>query len=95
MTVIGEETGGGANPGPSYRVGSHFEAFIPVGRSINPVTNENWEGRGVIPDIQLTGELALNGAYAMSLREIVSDEGSISQVLVEEAEKTLEVLSEG
>jgi len=35
----------------SYRIHPHFEAFIPVGRTINPIAREDWEGIGVIPDI--------------------------------------------
>ena len=43
-TIIGEKTDGGANPGASYRIHPHFEAFIPIGRVINPLTGLNWEG---------------------------------------------------
>jgi hypothetical protein len=41
-TIIGETTGGGANPGDSFPVGSGFAIFIPTGRAINPVTGSNW-----------------------------------------------------
>ena len=32
--LIGETTGGGAHPGASYRLNSHFELFIPTGRAL-------------------------------------------------------------
>ena len=58
-TLIGEQTGGGAHPGASYRIHPHLEAFIPIGRSINPLTGTDWEGKGVTPDIDTPTEQAL------------------------------------
>ncbi len=66
-TLIGEQTGGGAHPGASYRIHPHFEAFIPIGRVINPITGANWEGCGVAPDIPVPAEQALELAYRMAL----------------------------
>jgi len=43
-TLIGETTGGGANPGGMYAVNEALAIFIPTGRAINPVTKTNWEG---------------------------------------------------
>lgn len=40
-TVVGEITMGGAHPGSPYRIHPHFEVFIPVGRAINPITDQN------------------------------------------------------
>jgi len=50
-TLIGETTGGGANPGGTYAVNEALAIFVPTGRAINPVTKTNWEGVGVEPDI--------------------------------------------
>ena len=66
-TIIGETTGGGANPGGVSRLNDHFGAFIPVGRAINPITKTNWEGIGVEPDIKISKDLALKTAYVMAL----------------------------
>ena len=41
-TLVGETTGGGANPGRMRALGPHFAAFIPNGRAINPITKSNW-----------------------------------------------------
>ena len=62
-TLIGEKTDGGAHPGASYRLHPHFEAFIPIGCTINPVTGTNWEGSGVTPDISIAQEQAFKAAY--------------------------------
>lgn len=55
----------------SYRLHPHFEVFIPVGRTINPVTMENWQGSGVLPDIQVLQEQALEVAYSMALKSVI------------------------
>ena len=43
-TIVGEQTGGGANPGGFVPVDDHFAIFIPVARAENPFTKTNWEG---------------------------------------------------
>ena len=62
-TIIGETTGGGANPGGTFRLTEHFGAFIPTGRAISPITKTNWEGTGVEPDVKVPKEQALKAAY--------------------------------
>lgn len=61
-TLVGEVTWGGANPGDVIRLGDHFDAFIPTGRAINPITHTNWEGTGVQPDIAAPADDALRVA---------------------------------
>jgi len=50
-TVIGEVTGGGANPTRAVELAHGFSAGIPFARAENAVTKTNWEGRGVQPDV--------------------------------------------
>jgi retinol-binding protein 3 len=64
--LIGETTGGGANPGDIFKLNDDFEVFIPTGRAINPITKTNWEGVGVKPDIEVN---AVN-AFEMALSQI-------------------------
>jgi hypothetical protein len=59
-TIIGEITGGGANPGGMININDNFGIFVPMGRAINPVTGTNWEGVGVEPDIKVKANNALN-----------------------------------
>lgn len=66
--ILGEQTGGGSHPGTSYRLHPHFEAFIPIGYAINPVTGKEIEGVGVTPDICLPQEHAYLAAYHMALK---------------------------
>jgi C-terminal processing protease CtpA/Prc len=73
--VIGERTGGGAHSGKGLqRLSPLFTAFIPVGRSFSPVTNTNWEGVGVEPDITTTAEQALHVAHMTALRRLLENE---------------------
>ncbi len=75
-TIVGETTGGGANPGGTRRIDTHFAAFIPSGRAVNPVTNTNWERVGVKPDVECAADKALDTAHNLAvaaLREHASD----------------------
>lgn len=72
-TLIGETTKGGAHPGSPDRLHSHFTAFIPNGRAINPITGTNWEGTGVTPDISIPQEQAFRMAYSMALKSIIEN----------------------
>ena len=72
-TLVGQTTGGGANPGEFVRISDHFEAFVSDGRARNPVTGTNWEGTGVKPDIPLPASDALLAAYARGLDIVASD----------------------
>lgn len=65
-TLIGETTGGGANPGGSVSINENLRVFIPVGRAINPVTKTNWEGVGVVPEVKVEQEAAYDKALALA-----------------------------
>ena len=65
-TLVGETTGGGANPGGRMPVNQRFGIFIPTGRAINPITGTNWEGIGVVPDIAVDADEAYDTALAMA-----------------------------
>lgn len=65
-TLVGETTGGGANPGGSVPVNDQLMIFIPTGRAINPVTNTNWEGVGVAPEVPVSEAEALDKALELA-----------------------------
>lgn len=69
-TIVGETTGGGANPGDGRRLAEHFGMFLPTGRAINPITKTNWEGTGVEPDVNVPADLALDTAHLTALEKI-------------------------
>lgn len=70
-TLIGETTGGGANPGGVFKLGEHLSMFIPTGRAINPVTKTNWEGVGVKPEVAIASDLALLKAQVMAIQALL------------------------
>lgn len=71
-TLYGTSTWGGANPGGNVRLTDHFSVFIPVGCAMNPITKTNWEGTGVLPDIETTAEDALRQAHLDAIRKLQS-----------------------
>jgi hypothetical protein len=97
-TIIGEKTDGAAHAGASYRIHPHFEAFIPIGRTINPLTGTNWEGCGVNPDICVPKERAFEVAYKLALQSILAELGTPCSAplldLVAEAQTALTHLDE-
>ena len=72
-TLVGEVTGGGANPGDELALAEGYAAFIPTGQSINPVTHSNWEHVGVKPDVEVPAAKAQQTAYVAILRGILVD----------------------
>lgn len=71
-TLVGETTYGGANPGGVFPIMDGFSAFISTGKAINPVTNTNWEGVGVTPDVEQPANDALDWAIDDALAKLAS-----------------------
>ena len=65
-TLVGQTTGGGANPGRSMGINENLGVFIPVGKAINPITKTNWEGVGVIPEVEASIEETLDKAHELA-----------------------------
>jgi hypothetical protein len=93
VTVVGETTGGGAHPGDVMRLNQNFGIFVPRGRSINPITNTDWEGTGVTPDIKSSAEDALKTAQVAILKKITAQEKNPGRLARAEA-RIAKVLAE-
>ncbi|MCD4730642.1 MAG: S41 family peptidase [Bacteroidales bacterium] len=73
-TLIGETTRGGAHPGGGgVKVTDRFMIWIPTGRAINPITNTNWEGKGVIPHIEISSDKALTKAHIIAIEMLIDN----------------------
>jgi C-terminal processing protease CtpA/Prc len=98
-TLVGETTRGGAHPSDTYQVGPQVDVRVPCARSINPVTGTNWEGVGVVPDLAVTAEKALDIAYASALGDALNataDTMNVHELAVRtEAETALAGLTVG
>lgn len=70
-TVVGEATGGAANPGRPYRLGDGFSVFVSNGTPVSRVTGGNWEGTGVLPDVAAASADALDRALQLALSTLV------------------------
>ncbi len=73
-TVIGEPTGGGANPVGPASIGHGLVVHLPQGRAINPITKTNWEHVGVKPDVAVPAADALKTAHAAALKGVLAKE---------------------
>ena len=71
-TLIGETTAGGANPGRLVRLNANFAAFIADGRAVNPVSQTNWEGVGVKPDVAVPADDALRTAHVAAIEGLLA-----------------------
>lgn len=77
-TIIGDTTGGGANPGGTRRANDHFMVWVPFGKVTNPITKTNWEGTGVTPDIPVPASVALHTAQTTALTEILNPKNDLA-----------------
>jgi peptidase S41-like protein len=76
--IVGEVTGGGANPTGPVDLGHGLEASIPWGRAESPITQTNWEGRGVQPDVPVSAQDALKVALQKLGRKPATEIASAS-----------------
>ena len=73
-TLVGETTRGAANPVDIFPILDKFVIWLPIGRPINPISKDNWEGKGVSPHIKISQEDALEKAHMLALQNLVKKE---------------------
>ncbi len=66
VTVVRQRSGGGAHPFQYRRVHPHFVLSLAEGRSLNPITDGNWQGTGVVPDVVVPADEALDVAITLA-----------------------------
>lgn len=69
--VFGQTSKGGAHSWKEYNINDSLSIQIPTCRPIHPVTESNWEGVGVIPDVECENEEAISlcRKYLLSIIE--------------------------
>lgn len=77
--LIGETTGGGAHSGGRIKATDNFNIWTPTGRSINPITNANWEGTGVEPHIKTSAQDAFLTAHIKALDSLRSGNNDVKE----------------
>ena len=78
-TIVGERTGGGANPGGtmpiySFPDGSRLDLYISMAKVENPISKTNWEGTGIKPDVATEPTTALQKAHTLALEYLYKKE---------------------
>ena len=73
--IVGEPTGGAANPGGMIPVPGGFSVFVSGGSPENPITHTNWEGAGVQPDVRVASADALERAQVLALQQLLAADG--------------------
>lgn len=69
--TVGENSGGGAHITEQRVATDRFCVFVPYGRSIgDPTKDTDWEGVGVVPDIRVPANEALDKAYQTALQNL-------------------------
>jgi tetratricopeptide (TPR) repeat protein len=71
-TVVGEITKGGANRAKRITINNHFTISIPYIKAIHPITKTNWEGVGVIPDVQVSARDSFVTAYINAINTTIN-----------------------
>jgi hypothetical protein len=72
-TIVGQTTAGGAHPAATrYFLNLNLALTLPYGRAISPITGTNWEGTGVVPDIEASDDQAKDVAYQDALKKILA-----------------------
>lgn len=62
--IIGSRTYGASHAAEFYPLAHGFGAMIPIGRTFDPLTGDDWEGNGVVPDLPVDPDGALDAAIA-------------------------------
>ena len=80
-TVVGAQTGGGANPGGivgihTFTDGARLGLFVPMAHVVHPISGTNWEGKGVSPDVVTEPKDALTNAHALALQAAAEKESN-------------------
>lgn len=93
--IVGEVTGGGANPVTIIDLGHQFSVSMPNAQGINPITGTNWEQTGVLPDVRVAAADVLSRAHALALDRLTSmAQDPLSKAELEGASMRLQTIEE-
>ncbi|MEF9478293.1 S41 family peptidase [Chryseobacterium sp. 1B4] len=81
--VIGEKTGGAANPVDHFIVQNQYLLLVPAGKITSLANGKNWEHTGIIPDQEVKSEDALKTAHIKILKNIITSETKTELTLPE------------
>lgn len=71
--IIGEQTGGAANPVDHFFIDNKYLLLVPNGKITATLTKNNWEQIGVMPNEIVKKESALTKTYIFALYELLKN----------------------
>lgn len=91
-TIVGEKTGGAANPVDQFLIDNTYLLFVPNGKTTATLTKNNWEHIGVLPNQIIQKEKAFTAAYIMALNDLIkkSTPSEMTDKAIQELIYTLE-----
>lgn len=70
VSIIGEQTAGGANGHDGYHTTNYYSYIIPFDKMFDKDNNNyTWETKGIMPDILIDADSAFNIAYHSALKK--------------------------
>ncbi|GEJ47334.1 S41 family peptidase [Chryseobacterium sp. ON_d1] len=91
--VIGEKTGGAANPVDHFIVRNQYLLLVPGGKIASLADDKNWEHIGVIPDYEVKSEEALKTAHSIILKNIITT-GTKTELTLPEIKNLINTLEQ-
>lgn len=91
--VIGEKTGGAANPVDHFIIQNQYLLLVPTGKITSSITQKNWEHIGVIPDQEVKSEDALKAAHLKILKNILAT-GAKTELTLPEIKNLINTLEQ-
>jgi hypothetical protein len=70
VIIVGEITKGGAHPVDFFSIQDLLVLMLPTGRAFNTITNDNWEEKGIKPDIEVPFNDIFDTTYLMALEKL-------------------------
>ncbi len=69
-TLVGEATSGRGHIPIARRIDDRFDIRVPDRRSINPISKTDWDGPGVLPDVEVNAADALATAEKLAVKKL-------------------------
>nr|WP_315028368.1 S41 family peptidase [uncultured Chryseobacterium sp.] len=91
--VIGEKTGGAANPVDHFVIQNQYLLLVPAGVVSSYVSHKNWEHVGITPDHEVKAENALKTAHIKILKDILKT-GTKTELSIPEIKKLINTLEQ-
>lgn len=88
--IVGDRTPGAANPGRSYPVNALFAVTVPNGRVRSGIAHSNWEGEGVVPDVEAAAADALRIAHGLAVTRLIETASGDWRTQLEAVRRTLD-----